>query len=593
MNTENIDSMWSCPSCQNENAARAAYCAYCGSRRTATIEAAREIATKFEVGIFPNEQRSGLAVNRYFPFRVPTVLRLPEGAIRAIGAAAGLVLGLACSILIYFLANPLSMTGRLFNLRDPFTIVVVTILVVFFWGLIICLLRYLRTKATARISHSSLLIDSMEVVKLEGLEAVVKQLNTPAAQSSPLLRRIHTVSRHWGRTPSLQDADLLLQQQLYSDEEDVRAGYSLLRTFIWALPVLGLLGTVAGVAVAVGGFAEFLGGDIEDVAIIKRSLVNVTAGLSYAFLTTLYGLGTALILMLLTTALQTREEKLLTSTNQSVANLFLPLIEIVAPQPTSTSQDFLLPRLQEQLTGVTGAVLEYVREQARETLKSFKEERDLLREDILRWGDLLKQKATDGAHDIGLAIDRVGMKLANAQVDFLQKFESIKSEMDQQAASVLHSTADLTNTVSVHQQVMMQQIAEQNAVLDRNLAALTELNRTTRDTTQLTDKVNDHLDKLLNLNLDERAKEIVAVIESQIKEIEVSRNALSANAAVTNDILVAQKALNDSMTRLHEIQLEQTLKQFCASLTDLKPVLENLREPFILQAVPITKERLI
>lgn len=581
--------MWTCISCQNENADRAGLCAYCGSRRPVAVESARELATKFEAAIFPNEKRSSLAMNRYFPFRVPVLLKLPERAIRAIGAAAGIALGLACSTLIYLFVDPSSMTGRLFNLRDPFTIVVVMILVVFFWGLVTCFLRYLRTRSTTRISHNSLLLDSMELVKFEGLKSVVQQLDTPAAQSSPLLSRLHSVSRHWATTPSLQDADLLLQQQLYTGEEEVRAGYSLLRTFIWALPVLGLLGTVAGVAVAVGGFAQFLGGDIEDVAVIKRSLVHVTAGLSYAFLTTLYGLGTALVLMLLTTGLQTREEKLLTSTHQSVANLFLPLLESVAPQRSAPSV-MMLPGLQEQLTSVTAAVLEHVREQARESLKSFKDERDLLREDILHWGDLLKQKATDGAHDIGEALDRVGVNLANAQFDFLQKFESIKSEMDQQAASVLRSTADLTNTVTFRQQAMLQGIAEQNTMLDKNASALSELNTLTRDAMQLSEAVNLHLDTLRRLDLDQRAKDIVQMMESQRKEMEASRSALGANAAITSEVLVAQKSLTDSVHKLHEIKLDQTLRQFCDSLMDLKPVLENLREPFILQAVPIAKE---
>jgi MotA/TolQ/ExbB proton channel family len=355
--------------------------------------------------------------------------------------------------------------------------------------------------------------------------------------------------------------------------------------------VFGLLGTVAGVAVAVGGFAEFLGGDIEDVAVIKKSLVNVTAGLSYAFLTTLYGLGTALVLMLLTSGLQTREEKLLARIHQSVANVFLPLIESVAPQRTAPGE-LMLPGLQEQLTNVTAAVMEYVREQAHESLKSFKEERELLREDILRWGDLLKQKASDGAHDIGQAIDRVGMKLANAQLDFLQKFESIKSEMDKQAAAVLRSTVDLTNTVSARQEAMLQGIAEQNVMLDKNASTMSELNNLTRDATRVSENINGYLDKLLALGLDRRANDIVHVIESQRIEMETSQSALTANAELTREVLVAQKVLTDSMNKLYEVKLDYTLKQLGDSLVDLKPVLENLREPFILQAVPVAKEHL-
>lgn len=522
--------MWNCTSCQNENADGAGYCVYCGSRRSVTVENDREIARKFEAAIFPNEKKSSLATNPRFPFRVPVILNLPEGVIRTIGAAGGITLGVACAFAIYILADPLSMTGRLFNLRDPFTIVMVMILIGFFWGLVICFLRFLKSRTATRISHNSLLTDAMELARVEGLNSVVQQLDTPAAQSSPLLSRLHAVSRHWAITPGLQDADLLLQQHLYTGEEEVRAGYSLLRTFIWALPVLGLLGTVAGVAVAVGGFAEFLGGDIEDVAVIKKSLVSVTAGLSYAFLTTLYGLATSLILMLLTTGLQTRDEKLLTRTHQSVTNLFLPLIESVAPQRTPPGES-MLPGLQEHLTNVTGTVVGYIREQASESFKSLKEERELLREEIL-------------------------------------------------------------NTVLVRQQAMLQAIAEQNAILDKNAGVLSELNALTRDATQVSEHVNAYLDRLLALELGQRAKDVVHVVESQRKEMEAGRTALTANADITGEVLVAQKALNDSIGKLHEIKFDETLKQVCDSLSDLKPVLENLREPFILQAVPVAKDYL-
>jgi biopolymer transport protein ExbB/TolQ len=259
-----------------------------------------------------------------FPVVVPIVLRLSEAAVRVVGATIGVLAGVICSVTIYMVADPSSMTGKLFNLREPSGAVPLFTLILFYWGLVICVMRYLRTGAAKRLSADTFLIHSIEIAKVDGLERLAKELDKSTADYSPLLRRLRTLTRHWSITPSLQDADILLQQQLYADEERVRAGYSLVRTFIWALPVIGLLGTVAGVAVAVGGFAEFLRGDIEDVAVIKLSLVNVTAGLSYAFLTTLYGLAGALILMLIATSLQNREEKLYSTIQEKIANIFLP-----------------------------------------------------------------------------------------------------------------------------------------------------------------------------------------------------------------------------------------------------------------------------
>ena len=45
--------------------------------------------------------------------------------------------------------------------------------------------------------------------------------------------------------------------------------------------------------------------------------------------------------------------------------------------------------------------------------------------------------------------------------------------------------------------------------------------------------------------------------------------------------------VSESIVKLHQIQLDNTLRDFRDSLLGLKPVLENLRKPFILQAVPL------
>src|SRR6185503_12035794 len=75
-----------------------------------------------------------------------------------------------------------------------------------------------------------------------------------------------------------------------------------------------------GISFAVGGFGQFLGGNVDDVTTIKRSLVNVTGGLSFAFLITLQGLLTSLLLMLPASALQPREERLYANVQRDISD---------------------------------------------------------------------------------------------------------------------------------------------------------------------------------------------------------------------------------------------------------------------------------
>lgn len=578
--------MWNCLKCFNECTDSAEYCPYCGSPRTISLENAREGATKFASPYVPSVLSLPPSPNSKFPFRVPMLLRLSEVVIRVIAAVVGVGAGLICSLTIYLLANPSGMTGRLFNLREPSGAVPVFTLILFFWGLAICVLRYLRTGALKRLSANALLVHSMDVAKVNGLDRLATELERPATDYSPLLRRLRALAKQWSIAPSLQDADILLQQQLYSDEESVRAGYSLVRTFIWSLPVMGLLGTVAGVAVAVGGFAEFLGGDIEDVAVIKRSLVNVTSGLSYAFLTTLCGLAGALILMLIATALQNREEKLYTTVQERITNLFLPFLQTIAPEEKRT-EITAVSGLQEQLIAISNTVLDYVRRQAAVTLQSFQEERQVLRDDVLQWSKLLREEASAGAQNIGQALDQVGIKMSNAQFEFLQKFESIKAGVDQQAASVLGSIATTAQTTLVHQQQISNAISEQQGMVQDNIHLLTELSRVSRESLHVISDIKSTLGSLRDLELGKRANEIIQVMEGQGKQLEASVSVLHQTSAITNTMIAAQASLQESVTKLHDTGFEQTLREFQNSLTALKPVLENLRDPFILQAVPI------
>lgn len=94
-------------------------------------------------------------------------------------------------------------------------------------------------------------------------------------------------------------------KQLVDDEaEKSLNSFSLPKLLIWAMPILGFIGTVVGIGLAIGNLSGFLGGDIEDIALVKNELGKIASGLSYAFDTTLLGLVTSLISMVPTTITQ-------------------------------------------------------------------------------------------------------------------------------------------------------------------------------------------------------------------------------------------------------------------------------------------------
>jgi biopolymer transport protein ExbB/TolQ len=129
-----------------------------------------------------------------------------------------------------------------------------------------------------------------------------------------LLNRIERALSNLKNIGQISDVSSILQTQAQYDEEQVSSSYSLVAGFVWAIPVLGFIGTVLGLSVAIGSFSDTLkaGGDMDA---IRASLESVTTGLATAFETTLVALVCALMVQLLITYLQGRESEFLDDCN--------------------------------------------------------------------------------------------------------------------------------------------------------------------------------------------------------------------------------------------------------------------------------------
>lgn len=113
--------------------------------------------------------------------------------------------------------------------------------------------------------------------------------------------------RNLGRVGDVED---ILRAQGGHDESSMETSYSVLNSFVWAIPVLGFIGTVLGLSQAISQFGGVLQGAGEMDA-IKQSLQGVTAGLATAFETTLEALVAALLIQLWLAFLKKSEEEFL------------------------------------------------------------------------------------------------------------------------------------------------------------------------------------------------------------------------------------------------------------------------------------------
>lgn len=212
----------------------------------------------------------------------------------------------------------------------PFTIV-------FFasWAFAILLLKSLKLRIQQRaLAIETVPSDPAFVLSPRTVDEVLGQLYRVADDPGQflLLNRIKSALSNLKNLGRVADADEILQSLASSDESSMETSYALLQGFVWAIPVLGFIGTVQGLSQAVGGFGAVLANTAE-LSQIKDALREVTAGLAIAFETTMQGLVAALVIQLLMTGLKKSEEEFLDSCQEYCSRHIVGRLRLMPFEP--------------------------------------------------------------------------------------------------------------------------------------------------------------------------------------------------------------------------------------------------------------------
>lgn len=111
-----------------------------------------------------------------------------------------------------------------------------------------------------------------------------------------LLNRIERGLTNLHHLGQVSEVSSVLRGQAEDDENAILSSFTLVQGFVWAMPVLGFIGTAQGLAFAIGGFSGVLQGQEASLDSIKQGLLQVTGGLGTAFETTLIALVFALLI---------------------------------------------------------------------------------------------------------------------------------------------------------------------------------------------------------------------------------------------------------------------------------------------------------
>lgn len=177
------------------------------------------------------------------------------------------------------------------------------------WALGMLMIK--RSKLSAQRKAAKILsgIDNASYLNLQ------KELDDAEYITYLALRK--TLQSQPADTPTGQLAETVAQR--CSDlEQDSEISFMPISCFIWSVPVLGFIGTVLGLAKAVGNFGALTGAD--DKLNFNAVLPQVTSGLATAFETTLIALVLALILQIIASFQNQAEAEFLHNLKTSVLN---------------------------------------------------------------------------------------------------------------------------------------------------------------------------------------------------------------------------------------------------------------------------------
>jgi biopolymer transport protein ExbB/TolQ len=221
----------------------------------------------------------------------------------------GLLLTVAFYAALYLPAVP-PWLNDMFTRRGPCPY---PTMLLFFWALALLFIKWRKFSLQRRAASLPLMPQQPDFELTPATARALRERMSGIVDNPShfiLLNRIDLALANLHNIGHTADVAAILKIQAENDEAQISSSYAMIQGFLWAIPVLGFIGTVQGLSQAISAFAATLAAG-ADMTALRGSLQNVTGGLATAFETTLVALVCALILQLLVSWLQSLESEFL------------------------------------------------------------------------------------------------------------------------------------------------------------------------------------------------------------------------------------------------------------------------------------------
>ena len=297
----------------------------------------------------------------------------------------------------------------------------------------------------------------------ENCDALLARLQRQPAgrQGYYLVRRLREALEHVRRRSSAEGLDDELKYLADLDAARQHSAYALVRVIIWAIPILGFLGTVIGITLAIAQLAP---------ESLENSLPQVTRGLGVAFDTTALALALSMVLMFAHFLVDRKESFLLDEVDHRATVELEGRFEQISPGPDG--QLMAVRRMAETVVEVTQRLVEQQAELWRASMDAAAQ----------RWASMgtaageQLQKSLSGALAESLKVfaQQLGATQQSAAEKNQQHWQQIQQVQTRQAQSL----ASLQDAMGRQGEVLGRAIEAAGEVtrledsLNRNLASL-------------------------------------------------------------------------------------------------------------------------
>jgi biopolymer transport protein ExbB/TolQ len=194
----------------------------------------------------------------------------------------------------------------------------------FFWGMTILAMKWRQNQRQIRATMLELFPQRIgNEINCNNVGSFIDNIYKipPSMRDSLIVNRIRKALELFENRTDNSEVATFLSTQSDIDANRSSGSYALLKVFLWAIPILGFIGTVQGLSVAVASLAM---GDTTNPEALKASINALTGGLSVAFDTTLLGLILSMFMSFPMAAVQKKEDETLTLIDAFCTDKLLP-----------------------------------------------------------------------------------------------------------------------------------------------------------------------------------------------------------------------------------------------------------------------------